>query len=219
MASRTAFAAPQSCAAHAGSPCTTTTLAKPCKIIADGATIWAGALGCLGDEHRRIVRERGIAVWRHPVALAKAFDEAPRVSAAIFRGERGTDVHTVGERRVRREHTPAIATDQIGTERLATRLAQESESAGARTSNENHVGVLLLEVGNERLEILLLTFADRISAHDQALEATHKSVSEAATIRIVLVEDRGAPAAASHREAGDLESVHRVTGDDAEGPR
>ena len=87
----------------------------------------------------------------------------------------------------------------------------------AGAGDEYDVGIVLLEVRDERLEILG-ALADRVGAHDLTLEAAHERIGQATAVGVVLVENGRAAAAVAHRKACDRQAIHGIAGDDAKGP-
>src|SRR5690242_7831531 len=77
-----------------------TMLTETGEILADCATVWPYVFGRVGEQHRRVVGERRIAIGRRAVALSKTLNEAPRVGTAIFGGERRADINAIGQRSV-----------------------------------------------------------------------------------------------------------------------
>src|SRR5512141_358650 len=87
--------------------------------------------------------------------------------------------------------------------------------------DEDDSGLFHLQVRDERLGLYVL--ADWIEADDRSLECAAECIGQSATVRVILIENRGLAqigrrSADCRSEAREDHAVERVTGDDAERP-
>ena len=80
------------------------------------------------EEHRGVVRERGVAVGVFVIPLAIRSDELLRFGAGIFGGKRGAHEDTLGDRSVEGERGPSVTTHVGGVQFLTARFAEERPS-------------------------------------------------------------------------------------------
>src|SRR3954469_19219543 len=94
------------------------------EVLAYARSVGTDAASSIGEEHRCVVCEGRVPVGAHAVALPEALDKGPSVGALVVRREGGADVDSVCHGRVGGEDGPSVAANEIGTQRLTTRLAE-----------------------------------------------------------------------------------------------
>src|SRR5690349_19969546 len=93
------------------------------KVVAQPSPVWADASRRIGEAHRCVVGECGIAIRGHAVALSKTLNERSGVVPLHVRSKGRTDVDTVGQGRIGAQHGPSVAANEVGVERLTSRFA------------------------------------------------------------------------------------------------